>query len=62
LAHAASLRHTSFFARPKSVRFLHSFNRKVRHPAGLLCSTRREAATNCALTSGMMIEPGLLRL
>jgi hypothetical protein len=25
LAHAASLRHTSFFARPKSVRFLHSF-------------------------------------
>jgi hypothetical protein len=25
LAHAASLRHTTFFARPKSVTFLHSF-------------------------------------
>ena len=32
LAHAASLRHTSIFARRKSEGFLHSFTRRVRHP------------------------------
>jgi hypothetical protein len=32
LAHAASLRHTTFFARPKSVTFLHSFNRRDAAP------------------------------
>src|SRR5258708_3721305 len=33
LAHAASLRYMIFFARHKFGRFLHSFNRRERHPS-----------------------------
>jgi hypothetical protein len=41
LAHAASLQHTTFFARPKSVTFLHSFNRRVWHPRITLGDVRK---------------------